>query len=392
MLTDARRAQIIEMCQSLVQIQSLAGQEGAVIARAQRWMHELGYRDVAVDPYGNLTGTLVGTEGTGTLLFDSHVDTVAAQESEAWRFPPFSGQVAEGRIWGRGTSDMKGALAASLAGAAYAAQDGKLRGRVIISASVGEEVIEGLALREVIKTHRPDLVIICESTDLKLNIAGRGRAEVTLVTLGKSAHASTPHLGVNALKHMARLILELDKLDPPFDPLLGAGILEPTEVIPTPFPSVSVLPWRCRARYDRRLLVGETQNDVLTPIQDVIDRLKTQDSTFNAHAAIDTDQFTCYTGQVLTGLKFQSAWQFSPSEPFAARMLEALQKAGQSAGIGHYSFCTNGSYSAVQAGIPTLGYGPGTEEVAHTTDEYLELSQLWGAAQGYYAMSSMGVQ
>jgi putative selenium metabolism hydrolase len=386
MLSEARREQILAIAQSLVRIPSLAGEEGAVIEQTAHWMRELGYDDVQVDACGNLIGTLHGGQGT-TVIYDSHVDTVAAGDLSAWRYDPFGGAVADGKLYGRGACDMKGSLAASLAALAYAKQDGVLRGTALVSASVGEEVIEGLAFSHVLAAHKPDLVVICEATELRLVTAGRGRAEITLTTHGRSAHASTPQLGVNALKQMAKLVSALDLLTPPEEARLGKGILEPTEIISLPYPSVSVLPYECRARYDRRLLLGETAESVLAPINATIAALAAADPTFRAEASIDIGAFTCYTGLTLHGKKFQVAWQTDAAHPLVRAAQAALQRAGQAAEIGHYNFCTNGSYAA-SIGLPVIGYGAGAETTAHITDEYLALDQLFGAAEGYYALGA----
>ncbi len=386
MLSEARREQILAITQSLVQIPSLAGEEGAVIQRAAQWMGELGYDSVHIDDCGNLVGTLYGSEGA-TVVYDSHVDTVAAGDLSAWRYDPFGAVVDEGKLYGRGSCDMKGAVAASMAALAYAKQDGVLRGTALLSASVGEEVIEGLAFSRVLDAHKPDLVVICEPTELRLVTAGRGRAEMMITTYGKSAHASTPQLGVNALKQMAKLVGALDALTPPEDARLGKGILEPTEIISTPYPCVSVLPYQCRARYDRRVLLGETAESVLVPIHAVLTQLAATDPTFRAEAIIELGEFTCYTGLTLHGKKFQAAWHTAESSALVQAAHSALQKAGQAAEIGHYSFCTNGSYAA-SIGLPVIGYGPGAETTAHITDEYLTLDQLFGAAEGYYALGA----
>jgi acetylornithine deacetylase/succinyl-diaminopimelate desuccinylase-like protein len=187
---------------------------------------------------------------------------------------------------------------------------------------------------------------------------------------------------VNALKQMARLILALNEWKPPNDDLLGDGILEPTEIISNPFPSVSVLPDWCRIRVDRRLLTGETESDVLDPINQVIDRLHSADPGFKAHAHIDTETMKTYTGATRTMLKFQPAWRMDLNDGFVRAARHAL---GDPA-IGYYSFCTNAARSAGMMGIPTIGFGPGREEHAHIADEFCELEQLWRAAQGYYQL------
>ena len=386
MLNAQRKDTIVQLTQDLIRQKSLAGDEAGVAQVVIAAMRALNYDDIHVDELGNVVGVLhpnPSPAGQGALMFDSHMDTVEA--AGEWTKDPFGGEVSDGRIWGRGASDMKGALAASLCAAAFAKQDGRLKRDVLVSASVNEEQIEGLAFADVLAQFKPAFVVICESTQLRLNIGGRGRAEVFITAEGIPAHASTPQLGVNALKQMSKFILTLNQWQPPHDDDLGFGILEPTEIISHPFPSVSVLPDKCRVRADRRLLVGEDANDVLAPIQEVIERLRIEDATFKAHAEIDTETITTYTGAKRTGLKFQPAWKFSADHEW----IRAAQHALGDPAIGYYSFCTNAARSAGLMNIPTIGFGPGREGDAHIADESCELEQLFGATEGYYRLVAM---
>jgi putative selenium metabolism hydrolase len=385
MLNTERKQTIVDLTRDLVRQKSLAGQERGVAEAVIAAMRALGYDDVRVDALGNVVGLLNGSPPTahGSLLFDSHMDTVEA--TGQWTKDPFGGEVSDGRIWGRGTSDMKAALVASVCAAAFARQDGLLKRDVFVSASVSEEQFEGLAFADVLNDIKPALVVICESTQLKLNIGGRGRAEVFITAEGVPAHASNPSRGVNALKQMSKLIVALDAWQPPVDPDLGPGIIEPTEIISHPFPSVSVLPDKCRVRADRRLLVGESADDVTAPINTVIAQLQRDDPAFKAHAEIDTETITTYTGATRGGLKFQPAWKFSAGH----ELIRAARHALSEPAIGYYGFCTNAARSAGLMNIPTIGFGPGREMDAHIADESLALEQLWGAAEGYYKLCTM---
>ncbi|HEY3341390.1 MAG TPA: YgeY family selenium metabolism-linked hydrolase [Anaerolineae bacterium] len=381
-----RAQQVIRVAQNLIRAKSLAGEEGAAARVTIDAMRSLNYDDVCVDSMGNVVGILKpghGASDAAPLVFDSHLDTVAAVG--AWTKDPFGAEVSAGRLWGRGSSDMKGALAACLCGAAYARDDDALHGTVLVSASVNEEQIEGLALAEVLAQYKPSRVVICESTGLHLSVGGRGRAEVFLTVHGIPAHASTPHLGVNALKQTAKLIMALNEWQPPHDDVLGDGIFEPTEIISNPYPSVSVLPDLCRVRCDRRLLAGETEHDVLAPLEELIARLHNADPSFIAQAEIDTEMITTYTGATRTMLKFQPAWQMDVQDVFVQQALQALGHPP----IGYYSFCTNAARSAGMLHLPTIGYGPGHEEHAHIADEFVSLDELLGAAHGYYMLSTL---
>ena len=154
---------------------------------------------------------------------------------------------------------------------------------------------------------------------------------------------------------MSKLALELDKIVPPSDAQLGDGILEPTTVISSPYPNVSVIPFLCTAKYDRRTLVCETPDDILAPIHAVIAQLSAEDPDFKAEARILPGTFTCYTGYAMEQETFAPAWRMVHDSPFVQAAVNAMG----SVELSHYSFCTNGSYTLGRRGIPTLGYGPG---------------------------------
>jgi acetylornithine deacetylase/succinyl-diaminopimelate desuccinylase-like protein len=117
----------------------------------------------------------------------------------------------------------------------------------------------------------------------------------------------------------------------------------------------------------------------------VIARLSREDSTFKARAEIDTETITAYTGAMRTGLKFQPAWKFSAENEW----IRAAQGALKEPALGYYSFCTNAARSAGLMNIPTIGFGPGREGDAHIADESCQLSQLFGAAEGYYKLAAL---
>ena len=140
-----------------------------------------------------------------------------------------------------------------------------MAGRVAVSATVLEEVMEGFSLQTVMAALKPDFVVIGEATELNLNRGGRGRAEMHLETIGKPAHSSSPHLGVNAVHEMIKLIDIVEHTPLDSHPLLGPALLVLTDMISDPYPGHSVIPSRCRVTY-RRTLPGETAASVLGAI------------------------------------------------------------------------------------------------------------------------------
>ncbi len=384
MLTARQEQELIDLTRRLVQAPSLTGQEGEMAALVKDQMTRMGYQ-VSVDDWGNVVGTLQG-RGQGSVLFDAHMDTVPVQR-EQWQHDPFGGAVVGSRIYGRGTSDMKGALAAALYGIGLLAAGADELGTVHVSASVCEEPAEGPALVEVCRRLRPGCVVIQEATQLRVNRGQRGRAELQIETFGQPAHSSTPHLGVNAVLQMNQVIAAIAGLQLPVDDLLGPAILVLTDIKSNPYPGLSVVPYGCHVTYDRRLLVADTPASVLGQIEAILQRLQAADPSFRGEVRLAETAVATYTGARFVHRAFAPAWKYPAAHPLVTTAVQSLQGIGQSAVLGHYNFCTNGSGSAGVLGIPTIGYGPGREEEAHINDEFLEVDQLIAAANGYRALA-----
>ena len=368
---------LIEFTQALVQQQSLSGQEQTVAQRVQAEMQVLHFDRIQVDENGSVIGIIEGQQPGKTMLLDAHIDTVGIAPGVPWSHEPFAAQITNEAMYGRGTADMKGALAAMIYAAASVDRT-KLRGRVVVSASTLEEVLEGVALKTVMDQVQPDFVVIGEATEFNVNRGGRGRAEVHLETVGRPAHSSSPQLGRNAVLEMMKVIATLDKLELPSDLLLGPAIMALTDIISDPYPGYSVIPTLCRVTYDRRLLPGETPTSVLETIQHHPDL-----RGIELHAKIAQGEHQAYTGATLRSEKFFPAWTLAEDDWFVQRALQGATRSGLSPKLGAYRFCTNAAYSAGVAHVPTIGFGPARESDAHVVDEHLRLSDLRAAAYGY---------
>jgi putative selenium metabolism hydrolase len=359
----------------LVRTPSPSGDEGAVAALVRGELERLGY-EVAVDALGNVTGTLDAGPGP-CVLFDGHMDTVGVGDPAAWSFDP-GGEVRDGRLYGRGSTDMKGPLAALVHGAAAAPPE---RGRVVVSASIAEEMIEGYATVAVARRVRPDAAVICEPSHGCVVIGQRGRAELVVQVDGRSAHSSRPDLGVNAVEAMADVVRAARSIELPSHAQLGAAILVPTEIASRPYPAYSVLPDRCTVTFDRRTVPGESEQDVLGPLQAAVDAAVAPHGAIG-RVTIGVDRFDAYTGALVEAENYAPAWYTGADAPVARAALEAL--GGEP---GHWLFCTNGSGTAA-LGIPTIGYGPGDETLAHCVDEFIGLDDLHAGARGYATLAA----
>ena len=388
MLTAERERKVIGLCQGLIQQQSYSGHEDGVVSRMQDAFQELGYDGTIVDRYGSIMGVILGSRPGKKILLDGHIDTVPVPDESKWKHKPYAAEIEDGRIYGRGTSDMKGAVGCMMAAAGFFAADTArdFAGEIHVAGVVHEECFEGIAAREISRRVRPDYVVIGEASDLNLKRGQRGRAEIVVETFGKPAHSANPQKGINAVYKMAELIREIAKLEAPQHEILGPGILELTDIKSSPYPGASVVPDYCRATYDRRLLVGETKESVLAPLQQLVAQIKARDPQFEARVSFATDTQPCYTGDEIGGERFFPGWVFGDQDEFVQKALSGLRHAGLAPEITQYSFCTNGSHYAGEAGIKTIGFGPSRENLAHTIDEYIEIEQLLKATEGYYGI------
>jgi putative selenium metabolism hydrolase len=359
---------LIAFTQLLVRTPSLSGQEKNVVELILAEMRDLGFDRVWANANGSAIGVIQGARPGKTILLDAHCDHVGIAAGSKWTRYPFGAQIANGFIYGRATADMKGALAAMLYGAA-SVDRARIAGQIVVSATVLEEVMEGVSLRTVMDEVKPDFVVIGEATELNLNRGGRGRAEIHLETLGKPAHSSSPQLGVNAVLAMMQAINAIEQTPVAGDELLGDALMVLTDIISDPYPGYSVIPSRCRVTYDRRLLPGETPESVL--------------SALPVAAKIAQGEHATYTGQTLRGAKFFPAWIFPEDHSLVQNALRGLRDAGLNPRIGAYRFCTNAAYSAGIARVPTIGFGPAREGDAHVVDERIGIDDLIAAARGY---------
>lgn len=381
--------ELIGLAQALIRIPSLTGAEFEIAEFIRDYLATAGL-EAWVDEYNSAIGVLRRGDGP-TVLCDSHIDTVEVNPIE-WKHAPFGGEIEGGRLYGRGATDMKGALAAILYAAKMLAQDAAFRGTLVITGTSWEEHVEGLTLGKALdqltlRGLRPDAVIIGEASELNLKRGQRGRTRVHVNIQGKAAHSAHPDQGINAVYQAMSLVKAIREQPIRRDELLGSEIAELISIESLPRPMDSIVPYACRVSYDLRLLPGDTRESVLGRFAEVARRLQEADPAFRAAFQVAPATVRTRDGREEIVEPFPPAWKFPESHPLVQRALAALRGIGQSPALTRYGFCTNGSYSAGVAGIPTIGYGPGAENGAHIVDEFVEIEELVQAAAGYAAIA-----
>ncbi len=309
-----------------------------------------------IDEVGNVIAKISG-HSDSTIVFDGHMDTVPA--GEGWSHDPFSGKSINGYIYGRGSVDMKGGIAAML----YSIKQLKEVGPTIYyTFVVHEEDQEGFGIGHFLSTlkRKPSLVVLGEPTSLKLAIGHRGRAEIVVTIRGKAAHSSMPDLGDNCLYHVCDFLKALAQMELPYHPSLGRASVAPVSVRCSPG-IVPVIPDKCEVLLDRRVVLGESKRSILEGLP---------------NAKIVRRRITCYTGFEEEVEAWFPAWL---NENLLVRELSRILNVDMMV----WRFGTDGSYTAGVEDILTIGYGPGDPEMAHRANEMIDIKEVRKAVEGY---------
>ncbi|MDR3230681.1 MAG: YgeY family selenium metabolism-linked hydrolase [Synergistaceae bacterium] len=379
--TDRYENDLVAFAQVLVRAQSVSGHEGDVARLTEAKMRELGYDEVFIDRIGNVVGRI--GNGEKTILFDSHMDTVEVVDAEAWKFPPFGGDIVEGRLYGRGSVDMKSALAASLYAPILAREAGCIAGRTVyVTATVCEEFCDGENLKVLFGERglRPDWVVICEPSDNVVTLGHKGKAQALVTTHGISAHGSAPEKGLNAVYEMAEIIQRVERLNAR---LTASGTPHGTIVlsdISSVSASLNAVPSECSIYLDRRLVPGETEEDVRGEMNDLIAGKK-------AAWQLGTLKRTTWTGAELTYEPLHAAWKIDENHELARACRAAFTEVfgAPPNRYDFWDFSTN-AVTPVSMGIPVIGFGPGEYKLAHMRDESCEVEKIKSACRFYASL------
>ncbi|HID33616.1 MAG TPA: YgeY family selenium metabolism-linked hydrolase [Anaerolineae bacterium] len=374
-LSSAYADACTDFLQRLVSTPSPSGQEADVARLVADEMRALGFRDVRIDDVGNVVGWLGAKQGP-ILLVDGHLDTAAVGDPTAWEVDPFGGEIREGRLYGLGSVDAKGSLAAMIYGLGLLARSNDaLPGQILVVAVVQEEPAEGLALQAALNALDllPDWTLIAKPTEMRLVRGHRGRMEVRLSTFGRTAHSAMPEQGDNALYAAARLVfgIELLGMNLMKDPVLGQGTIAITRFT-THSSAHNAIPDRCDLTIDRRITLGETASRVLAELDTLIQR-----EGVRAQARIAHYQQNSYTGYKLAADAHYPAWLLPEDHPLLVQAVASMERSlGHKPEVGIWRFSSDGVYTVGLAGIPTIGFGPGRSLLSHAPNESIQLAEV----------------
>jgi putative selenium metabolism hydrolase len=362
----------------IVAIPSYDGQLGEVGRVVGDRMRSLGFQDIRFDAMGNILGRI--GRGPRVLLYDSHLDTVGVSDRAAWAWDPFAGKVENGVLYALGAGDEKGSTPPMLFALHVLDRLGLLDGWTCYYFGNMEEWCDGIAGHALVEHERlrPDYVVIGEPTRLQVYRGHRGRVEVSITFRGRTAHASAPDRGENAVYKAAAFARQVAELNRTFrgDAFLGPGTIAVTQV-ESRSPSLNAVPDVCSLYIDRRVTVGETK-------EQVISELRALPGGNEAELVIPMYEEPSYTGFVFPVDKVYPAWALPEDHVLVQAGQDAARTAyGRSTDLGRWAFSTNGTYWMGKAGIPSIGFGPGDERYAHTTLDQVPLDEVIASARFY---------
>jgi succinyl-diaminopimelate desuccinylase len=374
---DHSRASIVGLLASAVRTES-SNPPGdtrrmADLVAAHLRENSLDFQILADEPRKPNIIARIGT-GTPEVLFTSHMDTVPPGDRRAWRRDPFSGEIVGTRMYGRGAADAKASLVAMIAAIEALTTVLPLQG-MLSFAAVSDEEVGGVKGTEFLVDRgllRPDHVVVGEITHNRLAVAEKGVVWFRVTTHGRAAHGSTPWEGSNAISHMIRVLSAIEQQ-------VGTRLHAKSHpLVPPPSLSIGtirggiatnvVADW-CEATIDRRTLPGESIPEAVAEIERVLTRLEMED------AALQADVEVLQSGPPI---------ETSTDTRIVRIAQDVARELRISPEVVGYPQASDGRFFA-ERGIPTIIFGPGSPEVAHTPDEFVELDDVIAAAK-FYAM------
>ena len=301
----------------------------------------------------------IGPKGAPALMFAGHLDVVGV---EGMIHPPFSPEIRNGRLYGRGSADMKGGIAAMCSAAANALTSKSTK--AIVIAAVVDEEYESLGMRALLASGvKAEAAVLTEPTRLAICPAHRGFVWMSVGIRGRAAHGSRYDIGVDAITHAGLLLAELDALERTREGglrhrLLGRGSLHASTI--SGGTGMSTYPESCELTIERRTLPGETAETALAEIREAMARVKERDSRFDATVTLTTAQAPSDVGE---------------SAPVVTKLADAIRAEGLQAGIEGLSAWTDAALLN-EAGIPAICFGPGDIALAHSAEEWVPVDEI----------------
>lgn len=379
------RAPMINFARRLIQTPSLPGDERAIAELMAQELRELAYDDVWIDRAGNVIGVVRGRGAGSSVQFNAHLDHVDIGDPALWPHPPYAGVIEGDTLFGRGASDVKGAMAAQVY-LAPVLRDAGLQpdGDVYVVGVVLEEV-GGFGSQFLAGTMPTSAAVLAEATNNELRRGHRGRVFVKVSFTGVSAHASAPERAINPHYAVARFLLQLERLPMRADTTFGTSTVAPT-LIETDQRSGNVTPATIAVFLDWRNVPSETVEQIVATLRPLVAEVEREIPGIQGAMEIVGREVRTYTGMTAT-MPATMGFETPADHPVlltAQATLESLVQ--RHIPVSTWTFATDGGHLA-QHGITTIGFAPGEERFAHTIHDQISLSKMTEALAGNAALA-----
>ncbi len=373
----------------MIQAKSYSSQEEDVCRLIVELCKEANFDDVRIDGLGSVIGR-VGN-GPKTIAFDAHIDTVEVGNMKNWDFDPFSGEIKDGLVLGRGTSDQKGG-AASMITAGRILKELGYGGEytVYFTFTVMEEDCDGMCWKYLIEEEnfKPDFVVSTEPTTCRLYRGHRGRMEIRIFLKGISCHGSAPERGVSAAYKAAKAALAIEQLNedlqPDDDNFLGKGTITVSQM-DVKGPSQCAVADYAMLYCDRRLTWGEDADLAISQVLEYVSKA-TGDKKEDIIVEMPNYEKVGWTKKEYSQELYFPTWKI-PEDHEIVQAGVAAHKAlyGEAPVVDKWTFSTNCVATTGRHKIPAIGFGPGDENQAHAPNEITRVKDLEICA-AFYAM------
>jgi putative selenium metabolism hydrolase len=373
----------VDLTSQLIRVPSFSGEERNIAEFTAKTMKQMKFDEVWTDKAGNVIGRMQGRGGGKSVILNCHLDTVSEGDPKIWTYPPFSGEVAQNHVWGRGASDTKGAFAAQICAAHGLLKAGLIpKGDVFVVGVVHEED-SGLGSQVLVQDLKADYAIIGEATANNIAIGNRGRMRFDIHIKGKSCHASKPELGVNPHFFLSSFVRRLNEFPMESDQTFGRPTLAPT-LIRCSEKGTNIIPSELILSIDYRIIPSETYESIIHKFQ-VLGR---QCAFDGIEFWVDqvTNPITCYTGLKQDAYEGAPAFVIDRDHPLVAESKRALENVfDRSVPTEIWNFATDAGHF-MRAGIPTIGFAPAEFKYCHTTEERISIAMLEEGLLGNMAL------
>lgn len=370
-----RPQSVITTLQELIGINSVnpAYASGQPEGRIQAWIHDFftgaGIKAELVEVFPerpNLLATLPGRDRSRRLMLEAHVDTAGVENMVS---PPFEPSILQGRIYGRGACDTKGGLAAMMHALVELQAEGFVPSCDVVLAATMDEEATYRGAAHLCEHMTAEAAIVAEPTELRLVVASKGCLRWRVAIGGRAAHSSTPHLGINAISRMARLIVVMEEGDASLrtvkhplvgEPTLNVGLIRGGA-------QVNIVPEQCQVEIDRRLVPGEEPPVIQRQYEELSETLRAR-----------------FPDMQITHTTLLEDWpmETSPDSHIVRTAQQALKRLRLPSDPAGVPFGSDAS-KFTRAGIPSIVMGPGSIDQAHTAAEYVAMDQVVQAVNLY---------